>query len=979
MAAPAGKFVGRLRELETLRGTLEQVRARRGRIVLIAGEPGIGKTRTAQELALVAESHGATVLWGHCPEEAGAPPYWPWVQIIRAALRAADPRALLRDVGSGASDIADIVPEIRDLLPELEPSARLEDAAQARFRMFESIRHLLTSLGDRQITMLVLDDLHWADAPSLRLLEFLAPEMADAPLLLVGTYRPTELSRQHPLSDTLGSLARAPHVARVHLAGLTAEEVHDFIAAATGTRPPGWLAASLYRQTEGNPLFLREIVRFLEQQGLFDFGSASASLPAAIRIPEGVREVIGRRLNLLSTACNEALALAAVIGREFSDDLLIRAGGGDAETLTAALDEALGAHIIEERPDGHYQFAHNLIRMTLYDELRPARRRQMHRAVGGALEASRRSDLDAALPELARHFIAAGDLDRAIDYATRAGQRAEALLAFEDAVLLFQSALDILDQREDRDEAAHCRLLLLLGEAQRKTNAFPQALATLLDAAERAIRLDDAEMCARAALVYEHVAWRFAQPVDKPARQLLDRALARDDMPPALRAQLTGALARALLHEGAEREAKREGERAIAMARQLRDPTVLATCLYCMLAVINADSSEDLLRLGTEGLAAANQIGDLELVHHMQTWRYLAFMERGDVALAEAELDANVRLDARLRQRTYQMAVLLHRIMLALMRGELAEAEGLIVQGMTLQKIAAHADQLSVQTFTLRREQGRLGELRPVLSAFLRQNAAASIWGPGLALLHLEIDDLDAAQREYQQIAKSGFVSIPRDGRWQLCMVYLCEVCAALGDAPRASELYDLMLPHGGRNLIGGNLIFFGSADRYLGMLCSAMCRWSDAQRHFDAAVAMNTRTGALAPLVHTLHDYATMLLARNAPGDWQQAAAKLRDCQEKAGELGMRRLENSAASLLASRAEPVPEPTAVDDLTSREIEVLGLLAIGRSNADIATVLEISLNTVATHVRNILAKTGCANRTEAAAYAMRHRLAGAIH
>lgn len=211
MAASAGKFVGRLRELETLRGTLEQVLARHGRVVLLAGEPGIGKTRMAQELALVAERCGATVLWGHCPEEAGAPPYWPWVQVIRAALRAADPRALLREVGSGASDICDIVPEIRDLLPELEPSVRLEDAAQARFRMFESIRQLLNSLGERQTTMLVLDDLHWADAPSLRLLEFLAPEIADARLLLVGTYRPTELSRQHPLSDALGSLARASH------------------------------------------------------------------------------------------------------------------------------------------------------------------------------------------------------------------------------------------------------------------------------------------------------------------------------------------------------------------------------------------------------------------------------------------------------------------------------------------------------------------------------------------------------------------------------------------------------------------------------------------------------------------------------------------------------------------------------------------------------------------------------------------------
>ena len=371
-------------------------------------------------------------------------------------------------------------------------------------------------------------------------------------------------------------------------------------------------------------MFLREIVRFLEQQGLFgaDFASAPASLPAAIRIPEGVREVIGRRLNLLSAACNEALALAAVIGREFSDELLLRAVGHDDQKLTDVLDEALEAHIIEERPDGHYQFAHNLIRMTLYDELRPARRRQMHRAVGAALEASRRSDLDAALPELARHFIAAGESRPCTGLSrTRAGQRAEALLAFEDAVLLFQSALDTLDQRGDRDETERCRLLLLLGDAQRKTNAFPQALATLLDAAEHANRLDDVEMCARAALVYEHVAWRYAQQVDKPARQLLDRALALDDMRPALRAQLTGALARALLHEGAEREAKREGERAIAMARQLRDPSVLATCLYCMLAVINADSSEDLLRLGTE---------DWRPPTRLATWNWSTTCKLGD-------------------------------------------------------------------------------------------------------------------------------------------------------------------------------------------------------------------------------------------------------------------------------------------------------------------------------------------------------------
>ena len=662
----------------------------------------------------------------------------------------------------------------------------------------------------------MLDDLHWADAPSLRLLEFLTPELGDSKLMLVGTYRPTELSRQHPLSDALGGLARTPHMARVNLGGLNAEEVHDFVAVVTGTRPPAWLATSLYKQTEGNPLFLREIVRFLEQQGLFSGDSTSqmAALPPAIRIPEGVREVIGRRLNLLSASCNEVLALAAVVGRDFSHDLLLRVARRDDQALTDALDEALVAHIIEETTDGHYQFAHNLIRLTLYDELRPARRRQLHRSIGAALEVSRRAEIDALLPELSRHFLAAGDIDRAIDYATRAGQRAEALLAFEDAVDFFQTALDAMEQLTDPDDASRCRLLFRLGEALRKANVFLRALRTLCDAAELASALGEPELCARAALAYEQAAWRSAMPADPKPRYLLERALQQlDETQPAIRTQVVGALARALLHDGADAEAKQQGERAIAMARQLGDPGVLATCLYCLLDVVGGQETDNSLRYAADALAAARQVGNLEMVHIAHAWRFLSFMERGDIGLAEAELESTARLDARLRQRTYALAVLLYRIMLALMRGELPAVERLIVQSMVLLRgrdLAAHEDHLSVLIFTLRREQGRLAELRPVMSAFLHQSAAGSVWRPGLALLYLEVGQRDAARIEFEQMAAEDFATIQRDGRWLLCMIYLSEVCAALGDPVRADQLYGLLLPYAGRNIVGGRLVCFG-------------------------------------------------------------------------------------------------------------------------------------------------------------------------
>jgi len=302
------------------------------------------------------------VLWGRCHEESGAPPYWPWVQVIRGSLRDADPD-LLAGLSAGASDIADIVPEIRDLLPGLERSAPLGDPSEARFRMFESIRQLLASLCRRRTLLMVLDDVHWADAPSLRLLEFLAPEFGSNRLLLVGTYRATELSRRHPLSNTLGALARVPHFARVNLAGLNAQEVQAFIAA-TGTTLPPVLGKALYEQSEGNPLFLREIVRFLEQRGALAAGpEAERAMAAAIRIPEGVTEVIGRRLNLLSAGCNEVLALASVIGRDFAWDAAAcrgaverrhaprgaRRGGGGAHCR----GDGLGSLPVHAQPDSH--------------------------------------------------------------------------------------------------------------------------------------------------------------------------------------------------------------------------------------------------------------------------------------------------------------------------------------------------------------------------------------------------------------------------------------------------------------------------------------------------------------------------------------------------------------------------------------------------------------------------------------------------
>ncbi len=373
---------------------------------MLGGEAGIGKTRTAQELATLAVQQGGQVLWGRCDEEHGAPPYWPWVQSIRAYVHECRLPQLRSDMGRGAGAIAEIVPDVQERLPGLRPLPRLEEPDQARFRLFDAITSFLLNVAHRQPVVLILDNLHWADRPSLLLLEFVAREIAAARLLVVGTYRDVELSRQHHLFHTLGELTREPLFRRLLLGGLSREDIDRFMALATGIAPPQALLEAVYRQTEGNPLFMTEVVRLLVQEGILTqegiskfpmlSGATRGTVPQGsvqdvrVRIPDGVREVIGRRLNRLSEQCNQTLTIAAVMGREFRlEELACLVDDVPQEDVLALLEEAEQERIIEGLPGalGHYQFSHALIRETLYDELTTARQMRLHAHIARALEA----------------------------------------------------------------------------------------------------------------------------------------------------------------------------------------------------------------------------------------------------------------------------------------------------------------------------------------------------------------------------------------------------------------------------------------------------------------------------------------------------------------------------------------------------------------------------------------------------------------
>ena len=473
-----GVFVGRQQEMGELKAALEDALSGRGRLVMLVGEPGIGKTRTAQELATYAGMRGAQVLWGRCYEEHGMPPYWPWVQAIRSYVRDGDPEQLRSEMGAGAADIAEVVSDVRERLPDLQSPPELEPE-QARFRLFDSVTTFLKSAGQAKPLVLMLDDLHWADKPSLLLLEFLARELSGARLLIIGTYRDMELSRQHPLAESLGGLNRERLFQRVLLRGLSQEDVRRFIEIASGVAPPAGLVEAVHTQTEGNPLFVTEVVRLLVQEREMAPEQANTRESWTVRIPEGVREVIGRRLNRLSQRCNETLTMASVIGREFELRQLVPLVEDMSEDrLREVLEEALGSRVIEELPQvvGRYQFTHALIQETLSEELSTTRKVRLHARIAEMLEEIYGDDAQSHAAELAHHFSQAEAVtgaEKLVRYSLLAGERALASDAYEDAVTHFERGLVArgitLSETETATDEEAAALLFGLARAQSAT------------------------------------------------------------------------------------------------------------------------------------------------------------------------------------------------------------------------------------------------------------------------------------------------------------------------------------------------------------------------------------------------------------------------------------------------------------------------------------------------------------------------------
>jgi len=970
-------FIGRRQELAVLIAALDDALAGRGRLVMLAGEAGIGKTRIVQELASHAESLEVQVLWGWCYEREGAPPYWPWVQPIRHYINVVDPQQSRSEMGPGAADIAEVVPEVRQTLPDLDPAPALEPD-QARFRFFDSIATFFKNAAQAQPLMLVLDDLHWADRPSMLLLEYMASQIGDSRVMMVGTYRDIEITGHHPLSETLAQLSREPVCRREHLGGLDLEETGRFIESSTGRVPSTNLVEAVHSHTEGNPFFTAEVIRLLSDQGELEVAQKGGI--GSIRIPEGVREVIGQRLNRLSDSCNQVLTMASVIGREFKFGLLkILDSDASEEALLEMVDEAVAARLIEESPGGidQYRFSHALIQQTLSEQLTTSRRVRLHARLAHALDELYGDNPRDHVAELAYHFAEALPVtgpEKSVHYSLLAGERALATYAYEEALAHFQQALNLKEYQPVDSETA--TLLFGLGRAQAATHThqLEEAVSNLRRAFD--YHAENGEV-GQAVAIAEYPIPTLAGHHSGTPQLILDAlALVQPDSHEAGRLLSQYGIAVGQ-EEGNYRGAQTAFAQALKVAQKMGDAALeKRTLAYAAQADFFLLRQTECIDKAVRALEIGHHSGDLrsEVIAHYSAMN--ALHPLGDLEGARRHAKAMLPIAERLGERFWLASALTRCEIVARLEGDWRTARNFSDRGLAvssrdprilssrvlLEYQVGNYDQAEICLKPLIEE---LGKSTPEPSALY---AYTAITLQVVARMTGRTDHLDIAKTASETVLSSPSVNPLFATR---ANAGLALTAVMQGDAATATKLYAALKPVEGTMLSNG----FLAVDRLLGLLSQTMGNLEQSAGHFENALTFCRKAGYKPELAWTCCDYADTLLDRNGAGDRAQAMSLLDESLAISADLGMRPLaERVAARQERAEAQPVRAPAYPDALTQREAEVIRLVAAGKTDREIAEELIISVNTVGNHVRSILSKTNSANRTEAARYAARRGL-----
>ena len=907
-------LIGREREQARLLDALKEAdTSGQPRVVLIGGEPGIGKTALVGEVARRARADGARVLYGRCDEDL-AIPYQPWVEALRHLVVHAPSELLAAHVSARGGELARLVPQLAERVPDLPPLR--SDAPEAEhYLLLGAVQDVLARASADSPVVLVLDDLHWADKPSIVVVRHLLTGDAGPRVLVLGTFRAADVAASHPLADLLTALHREVAADRLDLGGLDDTEIVRLMEAAAGHTLDAEglaLAHALSRETSGNPFFANEILRHLSETGVIyqtedgrwiadvDFREAGA-------LPASVRDVVSRRVARQGEETERVLRLAAIIGRDFDLELLARVAEVDEDELLDVLDGAVTAAVLQEVADrpGTYTFTHALVQHTLCDELSPARQVRAHRRVAEELEALCGDDPADRLGELATHWTAATrpeDLDKAVDYAQRAGAKALAQLAPDDALRWYGQVLDLLDRPGGADDARRGSALAGLGEAQRQAGD-PAFRETLLEAAALAQRLDDTQLLIRAVLANTRGIFAAAGKVDAERVDALEAArTATEGDETAERARVLAILASELVWSDADRT-RQVALEAIALARRLGDDAALARTAYNVeIGLRGPDDFGVRDAIAREAIEAAERTGDPVLRWQLNSSGVSTAITQGDVAGGEQRQRVADRLANEIGQpfmhwiNKVQLAGLLHTV-----HGRIAEIEGAATEALEIGTATGQPDTMvfyAAQLYVVRREQGRLDEIVELVEQAVADNPGLPVYRSILAECYTELDRPDEARGLLADDASDAFGRFRFDVTWTASMALYARCAAYVGDTEASAHLARLIEPRRD-HVASTGITTEGSLDLALGLALSTCTRFEEADAAFARAAAMHERMEAPIFLARTQLGWARMHLDRDAPDDRSRAQELVRSASATAAGLGAVSIERRARQLL--------------------------------------------------------------------------------
>ncbi|HUE26652.1 MAG TPA: BTAD domain-containing putative transcriptional regulator [Solirubrobacteraceae bacterium] len=907
-----GPLVGRNRESALLRDWWASVGTGDGGLLLVEGDPGIGKTRLVGELARAVEIDGALVLWGRCDEEPVAP-FQPFAEALGRYFHAESADRISRMPNWQLAELSRLVLRLREYATPLDGDPG--DPETNRYRFFEAVTATLSELSGNGKLLLVVDDLHFADQPTLLLLRHVLRNIDRAKAGIVGMYIDAEVPSGHSARQSVAGLRSDRSVETVHLEGLSEDGVEELVR--SWPKVAVDLVPQLFKLTDGNPLFLEEMLAHLGEQGVGqDGGHGDAPVSPDLEPPEAIRELVARRVSRLPEDVIYLLQAAAVAGQECEASIVAEAAALSPDQQLDAFDRAEESRLLR-RVGGlvrdRYAFTHGLVRDAIYGELLRGRRVRYHYKIALATERVHGESVDRYVNELAHHFYMGSVLagaDKAVRYCIAAGGRALRLLAFEEAVGHLTRALEVAERSGDADQSALCDALIALAEAQNRAGDEVQANANFARAAVLARSIGDPERLAITALRAGPVSYLGVVDAHDEQIELLEEALVA--LPVAdshLRSRVNAQLALVVVAltgvpaPGVIERAQALSSESVAMARRLGDRLALGYALRSRINVLwGIDPAPERLAAATELGEIAADVGDQFLALHSHMWRVRELLAQGDVNAVNEELERFETRDTGPVHPLEESWSLNVAAMMALIAGDIDRADSLARRGIEAAEgyndlAATFYGGLMAWTWWQREE---LVALEPMFQEVIREAIEGyPILLTALALIHAEAGECDQAIADLEALAQVGWDVVAKDQTEGLSLALAAAACGVLGARARdhASVLYEQMRPYAGSAVVirVPAAACAGPADHYLGLLAAATGDLALAEVHFEAAIRLANRMGSPPFEAASEVELARTLRQRGREGE-ERVAILLRDAEETALRLGLKRLARMAA-----------------------------------------------------------------------------------